>query len=116
MRIGILLIVVWISLFAEPVSNGQQTLPGLGTRNTKPLPPVVVEQTQVEPGSPERSRRESLSTLDRLLNEARALQRELNETSERTVSAVSLADFSARTLASYQVQPTTSLGGSFPHC
>ena len=26
-----------------------------------------------------------------------------------------LADFSARTLASYQVQPTTSLSGSFPH-
>src|SRR5262245_10940677 len=26
-----------------------------------------------------------------------------------------LADYSARALASYQVQPTTSLGGSFPH-
>src|SRR5215831_13277809 len=26
-----------------------------------------------------------------------------------------LASFPARTLASYQVQPTTSLGGSFPH-
>ena len=26
-----------------------------------------------------------------------------------------LAGFPARTLASYQVQPTTSLGGSFPH-
>jgi hypothetical protein len=90
MRIGFVLIVVWISLFLEPVSNGQQTLPGFGTLNTKPLPPIVVVQPQVEPSSPERSRSESLRTLDQLLNEARALQRELNETSERTVSTASV--------------------------
>jgi len=90
MRIGIVLIVVCISLFSEPVSNRQQTLPGFGTRNTKPLPPIVVVQPQVEPSNPERTRRESLRTLDQLLNEARALQRELNETSERTVSAASV--------------------------
>jgi len=30
---------------AQP-SSSQTTLPGLGTRNTKPLPPVVVVQPQ----------------------------------------------------------------------
>jgi hypothetical protein len=30
------------------------------------------------------------------------------------IARLALADFSARALASYQVQPTTSLGGSFP--
>ncbi|GEM_PF-7023321 len=70
-----------LSLFllcsALPTSPGQ-TVPGLGTRNSKPLPPIVVVRPEVEPGSPDSNHKRLLAEVEELINEAKTLQEELH--------------------------------------
>ena len=79
---------VFLVCLAGPLSNGQ-TVPGLGSRNTKDLPPIVVVQTEVEPVNAKAVRQRLLADLKELIAEAQTLQEELNTAPAGTVAAQS---------------------------
>jgi hypothetical protein len=54
-----------------------QTVPGLGSRNSKPLPPVVEVRTEVQPESLEAARKRLMANIHKLVVEAQALEQEL---------------------------------------
>lgn len=70
--------------------TAQQTLPGLGSRNTKPLPPVSRGEPQIRGSSGVQANAEALERLAELLREAQTLEREIRDGAGSTVSAAAI--------------------------